>query len=464
MSNVLNLEIRKISTLIQNNELNKASNSIKNLDKNFPDELILNLKGLINLKKNDYQSSIIDFQNAIKINSKYLSAYTNLSLVLEKDNNYNESEKIIREALKIDPKSDALNNSLGYSLFKQDKFNESIIFFKNAIDLNPKNFKAYFNLGNVNFKINKFDESISFFLQAIKINSNVPEVAFHLAESYRSSKDFDKALFYYKLALKENNTWLRKEKINAKILESYLILNKKEEYEKDILSLLKEDPENRRFAATSAFISHQFKIKNKYPFCPDPLDFIYTSNIISYFENFENFNNKLYKEILLQDFLWQPSGKTTRNGYGTIGNLSENNLSNLKLLENCIIDETVKYFDLNKEKEITFIKNWPKNFKIVSWCNRLTREGYNITHIHPGGWISGVVYLKMPKKTIDKESGIEFSLHGDDYHIIDKDIPTKIFRPKVGDIVLFPSSLFHRTIPFSSDEERVCIAFDLCKN
>ena len=26
---------------------------------------------------------------------------------------------------------------------------------------------------------------------------------------------------------------------------------------------------------------------------------------------------------------------------------------------------------------------------------------------------------------------------------------------------LFPSSLFHRTIPFRSDEERLCIAFDL---
>jgi hypothetical protein len=33
--------------------------------------------------------------------------------------------------------------------------------------------------------------------------------------------------------------------------------------------------------------------------------------------------------------------------------------------------------------------------------------------------------------------------------------------PKVGDIVLFPSSLFHRTIPFESNEQRICIAFDL---
>ena len=30
-----------------------------------------------------------------------------------------------------------------------------------------------------------------------------------------------------------------------------------------------------------------------------------------------------------------------------------------------------------------------------------------------------------------------------------------------GDILLFPSSLFHRTIPFETDEDRICIAFDI---
>ena len=33
--------------------------------------------------------------------------------------------------------------------------------------------------------------------------------------------------------------------------------------------------------------------------------------------------------------------------------------------------------------------------------------------------------------------------------------------PSKGDLVLFPSSLFHRTIPFDSKEERLCIAFDI---
>jgi hypothetical protein len=34
-------------------------------------------------------------------------------------------------------------------------------------------------------------------------------------------------------------------------------------------------------------------------------------------------------------------------------------------------------------------------------------------------------------------------------------------RPQKGQIVLFPSSLFHRTVPIKADEERMCVSFDL---
>ena len=56
---------------------------------------------------------------------------------------------------------------------------------------------------------------------------------------------------------------------------------------------------------------------------------------------------------------------------------------------------------------------------------------------------------------------IIFELHGYDYPIKNKNYPQKIYQPKNGDIVLFPSSLFHRTIPVIKDVERCVIAFDL---
>ncbi len=58
------------------------------------------------------------------------------------------------------------------------------------------------------------------------------------------------------------------------------------------------------------------------------------------------------------------------------------------------------------------------------------------------------------------EGAIEFTLSGYDYPY-DKNLPSFIHAPKVFDIALFPSSLFHNTIPFSSQEERHVIAFDL---
>ena len=132
-------------------------------------------------------------------------------------------------------------------------------------------------------------------------------------------------------------------------------------------------------------------------------------------------------------------------------------------MDSIISLELKKYYDSFKKEKNIFIKNWPKEISINSWSNRLKKEGYNISHIHPSGWVSGVFYLQIPKKLKNNEAGIEFSLHGDNFLIINKKIPKKQIQPKIGDMVLFPSSLFHKTIPFSSNEERVCIAFDIHK-
>ena len=45
----------------------------------------------------------------------------------------------------------------------------------------------------------------------------------------------------------------------------------------------------------------------------------------------------------------------------------------------------------------------------------LKKQGYQNPHIHPGGWLSGVIYLKVVPSLDKNEGAIEFSLNGQYY-------------------------------------------------
>ncbi len=85
--------------------------------------------------------------------------------------------------------------------------------------------------------------------------------------------------------------------------------------------------------------------------------------------------------------------------------------------------------------------------------------GYQSAHIHPGGWLSGVIYLKVVPHLGKNEGAIEFGLSGGNY--FDTNSSTVTHQPKEGDVILFPSSLHHKTIPFTTDEDRIIVSFDL---
>ena len=75
--------------------------------------------------------------------------------------------------------------------------------------------------------------------------------------------------------------------------------------------------------------------------------------------------------------------------------------------------------------------------------------------------MSGSLYFKMPSKKTKDEGNIVFSFDGANYPTDGKKFEKKSVDVYKGDLVLFPSSLFHHTVPFKSNEERVTFAFDI---
>lgn len=105
--------------------------------------------------------------------------------------------------------------------------------------------------------------------------------------------------------------------------------------------------------------------------------------------------------------------------------------------------------------------------RLKSWAVLMHRHGYETPHIHPDGLVSGVYYVRLPAVVSAKEAQAKPSHQGwiefgepDPVYKMRRPPPVHKLRPMEGQMLLFPSYQWHRTIPFDSDQERLSIAFD----
>lgn len=97
------------------------------------------------------------------------------------------------------------------------------------------------------------------------------------------------------------------------------------------------------------------------------------------------------------------------------------------------------------------------------WSVRLRPSGYHFNHFHPEGWLSSACYIQLPS-VVGAPGGEGWLQFGEPAFPTTPPTPAEYFvRPEPGLLVLFPSWLWHGTVPFSGevDEHRLTIAFDV---
>jgi hypothetical protein len=96
-----------------------------------------------------------------------------------------------------------------------------------------------------------------------------------------------------------------------------------------------------------------------------------------------------------------------------------------------------------------------------SWSVRLRSGGHHSNHVHPQGWISSALYIALPRKGPADSDESGWLTLGQPDELLRIDLPPcRTIEPKVGQLALFPSSMWHGTVPFS-DGERLTVAFDV---
>ncbi len=104
----------------------------------------------------------------------------------------------------------------------------------------------------------------------------------------------------------------------------------------------------------------------------------------------------------------------------------------------------------------------PSRYQMIVWANILGAGGHQAAHIHNYGWVSGVFYPSLPDDISDASPAGWISFGTPGYGLPARpDLPTRALRPRPGGMFLFPSYIWHHTIPLETGAERVSIAFDI---
>lgn len=95
------------------------------------------------------------------------------------------------------------------------------------------------------------------------------------------------------------------------------------------------------------------------------------------------------------------------------------------------------------------------------WSVWLTPGGFHADHVHPDGWISSAFYVALPDAVSagGREGWIRFGEAG--IPVMPAQTAQHWVKPEPGMLVLFPSYMWHGTVPFGGEQARLTMAMDI---
>jgi uncharacterized protein (TIGR02466 family) len=182
------------------------------------------------------------------------------------------------------------------------------------------------------------------------------------------------------------------------------------------------------------------------------------------FADTAQFNAQLAHDIRQHSRLrFEPVGLAAKGGYLTEDLLADRTPAILGF-ERSLRQAIDAYIGaLREDSAHPFLRRVPRRYELNLWATRVAEQGVIDTHIHEESWLSGAYYVTLPPTLGAGEDHAGWLEFGRPH----RGLPAppvealQFFRPEVGTLLLFPSYLYHRTLPFDGAGERISISFDL---
>lgn len=159
----------------------------------------------------------------------------------------------------------------------------------------------------------------------------------------------------------------------------------------------------------------------------------------------------------------EPGDQSLRHGTQTSGALFSRPDPAIQRFRDAVLESAERAIvDLGDDPTHPFLRRKSPRLDFAgSWSVRLGSGGHHVAHMHSQGWMSSAYYARLPlgdeSAWAEHQGWIQF---GAPPAMFDVDLaPRRIVEPRPGRLVLFPSYLWHGTLPFDTGD-RLTAAFD----
>jgi uncharacterized protein (TIGR02466 family) len=400
-------------------------------------------------------------RSAISLDPNFADAHNNLGVALQRLADTDAALCAYRAALGADPAHVAAAVNLSEALFEQGLAGEAIARCRLATIARANDVRAWLDLGAVLDRADQFDSAAEALEQAARLDGADWRAPHRLGEVRQRLGQFAAAVDEHRracaLAPHRPEAWRQLALAALRAGDGDTALASLAE----LLRLDPYDTEGWAYRALALRLAGQSDQADDMTSRPDLAAVIRLAPPTGY-TSLEAFNRVLGAELAAVDLrAWAPRGQSVINGSQTQNDLFANATPAIQAFR-ARLDQAVAEFLADPGEGIRrFIPEPPHPRRYRSWSVTLKAGGYHASHVHPEGSLSGVYYVETPDDEADC-GGLEFGRPGFSIPLASEP-PMRVIAPRAGNLVLFPSYLWHGTQGFAARGTRTTIAFDLLR-
>jgi len=404
-----------------------------------------------------------------------------------------------REAIELAPGYPQAHGWLGVTLYELGDGDGAVAALDHATTLAPLDPEAHNNLKRVRWNLDRRAELHDSFRKACRMLPGEPQAHLNLAESLLLNARFEDALEPLARALSLAPDCARAHSLLGRAHEGLGRIDEALHAHERALALDPDDPLLREDYARALLGARRFE-RAREVLAPAHAMVPRRSGVLAHlciamaelgdpeltslvdhdrfvharrievpegFPDLESFNAALHAELEAKHRTPNHAlEQTMRGGTQTLNNLFQNPGGLVAVLERQIrrvIDDFVA--SLPRDPQHPFLRYANPDYVFTgAWSTILRGGGYDGSHIHNEGWLSGTYYVRVPPLSPEQQAAgeghIQFGEPPAPY-VSARNAARRTIAPQVGLVVLFPSYYWHGVRSFAGEGLRHSVSYDV---